>query len=81
MKYFFVGTIGRRSASMYYITQALKGEFLEKPFETVDEVEINYYDIKTTTDFWHVRAQKQIKNLQNQIFAVHRNFIVKHFLW
>ncbi|KAJ3665483.1 hypothetical protein Zmor_000976 [Zophobas morio] len=46
-------TIGRRSASMFYITQALKGQFLDKEFQTANDVGINFYDIRSATDFWH----------------------------
>jgi hypothetical protein len=46
-------TIGRRTSSMFYITQALKGQFLDKEFTTANDVGINFNDIRSATDFWH----------------------------
>lgn len=41
---------------MFYITQALKGQFLDKEFTTANDVGINFNDIRSATDFWHVQA-------------------------
>ncbi|RZC41347.1 polycystic kidney disease 2-like 1 protein [Asbolus verrucosus] len=45
-------TIGRRSSSMFYITQALKGQFLDAIFEASDESELKFKTIQSATDFW-----------------------------
>ncbi|XP_044258880.1 polycystin-2-like [Tribolium madens] len=55
-------TVGRRSASMFYITQALKGQFLEKHFQTANEKDINYKEIRSATDFWHYTQSLMLEN-------------------
>lgn len=39
---------------MYYLTRAIQQQFLEQEFSTVNEVEINFHDIRTAADFWFV---------------------------
>lgn len=54
-------TIGRRNSSMFYITEALKGQFITKEFNTENDVGITFEDIKSATDFWYVSiSQKKL---------------------
>ena len=59
---------------MFYITQALKGQFLDKEFQTANDVGINFYDIRSATDFWHV--SKYLQETNNYFLVVCRVFNV-----
>lgn len=39
---------------MYYLTRAMQKQFIENSFETTNEIEITFSDIKTAADFWYV---------------------------
>lgn len=39
---------------MYYLTRAMQKQFLETPFQTTNDAEISFEDIKSAADFWYV---------------------------
>lgn len=50
----FLVVIGSVSSSMFYLTNVMKRVFMETEFETVNERDIVYEDIKNAADFWVV---------------------------
>ncbi|KAF2897002.1 hypothetical protein ILUMI_09174 [Ignelater luminosus] len=44
--------VGMVFPSMYYLTRVLQELFLEKQFQTLNNVEITFSDIKSASDFW-----------------------------
>ncbi|CAH1104599.1 unnamed protein product [Psylliodes chrysocephalus] len=44
--------IGINTTSVYYLTKALKQQFVEQEFETLNGVGISFGDIKTAVDVW-----------------------------
>ncbi|RZC40117.1 PKD channel and/or Ion trans domain containing protein [Asbolus verrucosus] len=48
----FCGTLGRRNVTLFYLTQALKAQFIDREFNTENDVGISFMDIKSSADFW-----------------------------
>lgn len=56
----FLVTLGMTFPSMYYLTKMIQNRFLESEFTTVNDVQINFKDIRTAADFWFVSAAYSI---------------------
>lgn len=46
----------------------MRKQFLEVPFQTVNDVEITFEDIRSAADFWAVSMQNMICNVISLIF-------------